>query len=212
MVLPSDVGQHAASSHLTGFWRAHHRWEGLHFTSIQAFFCPKACPKGCVSITYFPFLLQVPEFSACWRKIHQGKRTIRLCLVWDFPTYKALEGIQGKPECSKCWQLDEVRVQGTHLDFLDRVWALGQWGQLSSQQWILSGGGKVFRPKKTVLPLGNRAAPPKPVSCAHCLALLLRVTDLPPGLSPSCLALLPGLLKSGCPGHFFFFKAMMVWV
>lgn len=80
--------------------------------------------------------------------------------------FKGLGRYSGKTKGLKCWQLDQVKVQGTCVDFLERVWALGTMRTACIEKWVLKATREVSRPRKTVPPpLGKHGTPPKASQC-----------------------------------------------
>lgn len=65
---------------------------------------------------------------------------------------KGLGRYSGKTKGLKCWQLDQVKVQGTCVDFLERVWALGTMRTACVEKGNPKAGCEVHRPRKTVPP------------------------------------------------------------
>lgn len=109
---------------------------------------------------------------------------------------KGLGRYSGKTKGLKCWQLDQVKVQGTCVGFLERVWALGTMRTACIEKGNLKAGCEVRRPRKTVSPpLWKTWQPPPSQSVwatagPSCSAFLAsrQAPPLPHSLRRFCLA------------------------
>lgn len=67
----------------------------------------------------------MPEFAACWRKIASRYENNKTVSGSELLNLKGLGRYSGKTRVPECWPWGKAKVQGTCVDFLDRVWALG---------------------------------------------------------------------------------------
>lgn len=113
-----------------------------------------------------------------------------------------------------------MKVRELSVDFLVKVRAGDSEEQLSIEEWVSRGGFPVFRPRRTVLPLGKPGSlPHDSQSWAHSLVLLICFPPSKPllffGLSGGSTP--PAEVRAGLGRvfglflFFFFFKARMVW-
>lgn len=134
---------------------------------------------------------------------------------------KGLGRYSGKIRGLKCWQLDQVKVQGTCVDFLNRVWLQGTMKTACIEEWIIGGGCEVCSPRKTVPPLGKHGNLPQASQCGPKPGLPSLLSWAPakslPFLTPSGGFAWPAKVRAGlCRGSgasfvFVFFLFKVAW-